>query len=74
MIDRRDVPLDAVAALGGRAIDPASAAAAIEARLLATDGLAAMRAVPLALIDAVEPLHHAARLMAFAHRTHQPRP
>lgn len=63
------VPLDAVAALGGRSIDARAAAAAVEARLQAADGLAVMRSVPLPFIGAVEPLHHAATMLSFISQT-----
>lgn len=58
----RSFPLEALAALGGRPMSERAAQSAIAARVSATDGLAAMRAVSLPLIDAIEPGHHAARL------------
>lgn len=52
----------AVAALGGDRIDPQVAGPALRARSQALESIAAMRAVPLSLIDAIEPGHASRRL------------
>lgn len=67
--DVTEFPLASLAALGGRPISDESAVAAISARVQTADGLAAMRAVRLPLINATEPMHHAALLEGFSDRT-----
>lgn len=64
--DATEFPLASLAALGGRPITNESAVAAISARMQTADGLAAMRSVPLRLIDAIEPMHHASLLAGFS--------
>lgn len=57
--------LVAVAALGGDEIDRDVAGPALAARREALDSIASMRAVSLALIDAIEPGHAPQRLMSW---------
>lgn len=52
----------ALVALGGRPLDPARLAAVAAAQRAMWPGLEAMRAVPLAFVDAIEPGHALGRL------------